>query len=566
MIDSKHRHFLISTLFTIGIFSSGCGSSGGLPEGMYEEGPPLLDADGKADGFGPEVPAYGVIPDDADFDAQFQVMFAPEEPVVTMELHYIDWVREARRADDRRYVEGQNPYRIDYAVYTLRNQRIMEDLADAQDDGVDVQILIESDQLGKDRDWMTVDEYLAARGFEVVPDHRTLDEQTMLTADLIGIHHSGLMHLKTRIFEVPGRRVVLSGSFNAGSYAPLNDENFHIIHEPELTSAYAACYQALLHDQRCVNSWYDEQPVNVLFSRPRSGPRPSGRAFEWLESENEQILMMVYSLRDITAPGDDHSLSEILAAKAAAGVPVYVITDRLQSDGYNNDIEDVLRTAGIPTWEVRNTATNYSAMHNKVAILGRSHIRVISDSANWTKSGMGSSTNIASNNESVLFIDSDQLDDNLTGRRYIAEWLAVLRRYAEQSVEIDAQPDFKTIRDRLQALPDWPAQAVDFSANQAETSDPDDAVFVLGDRVEFGNWGADGPGLQLETTPDDYPTWNSAAPVELPLGLEFEWKLAIEGPNTDGIDWEKGPNRHSRAAPTFLKPGLGLLLQADWTK
>jgi phosphatidylserine/phosphatidylglycerophosphate/cardiolipin synthase-like enzyme len=566
MYFSRHFHVALASTFLFVFSSWGCGSSGGLPEGMYEEGPPLLDGEGKADGFGPEVPAYGIIPDDSDFDAPFQVMFAPEEPVVTMELHFIDWVREARLADERQFTEGQNPYRIDYAVYTLRNQRIMEDLADAHDDGVDVQILIESDQLGKDRDWMTVDEYLASRGFEVVPDHRDLDENSMISADLIGIHHSGLMHLKTRIFELPDDRVVLSGSFNVGSYAPLNDENFHIIREPELTAGYAACYQALLHDQRCQNEWSDERPVNVLFSRPQSGLRPGTRALEWLEEENEQILMMVYSLRDLTARDVDRSLSEILIDKAAAGVPVYVITDRLQSDGYNNDIEDVLRAGGVPTWEVRNTVTGYSAMHNKVAILGRTRIKVISDSANWTKGGMGDTSEIARNNESVLFIDSDKLDNDLTGRRYISEWLAVLRRYADQSVEIDAQPSFETIRDQLLAQPAWPDQEMNFTAYEAETNAQSESVFVLGDRGVLGNWGDDGDGLALQTTPEDYPTWVSSSAVEMPLGIEFEWKLAVEDTDTGSIDWEKGSNRKSRAAPTFLRPGLDLELTATWKK
>lgn len=552
----------------IGFFGAllfgGCAEEEGWEEGIYQEGAQVLGPSGKADDFDADVPAYAPLPGNADLDMPFQVVFAPLEPVVTLELWWIDRVRQARRWDPNEYEEGSNPYRIRYAVYTLRNQKIMEALADAQDDGVDVQILIESDQLGKERDWMTVDEYLSGRGFEVVLDHHDLDENSRRSADLIGIKHYGLTHLKTRIFQIPAETAVLSGSFNAGSHAPLNDENFHIIRDPALVSRYVSLFDHLVRGERPVNVWDEAAAVNVLFTRPTEGPRPGEKFLQWLREEDEQILLMAYSLRDITARGSDQSLVEILSGKAAGGVPVYVISDRKQSDGGDyDDTEDRLRAAGIPFYEVRNDVTVYTAMHHKVAVLGLTRIRVVTDSANWTKSGLGTDRNIARNQESLLFIDTQRLDDGRTGRRYLAEWLKVLSRYAHQSREIDGEGSFEFVRDALLARPEWPRQPVVFRAFDVVTGG-DEEVHVVGDHPELDEWGDRGAGAVLETTPEAYPEWWSAEPSRLPLGLLFEWKLATFDQAGELLRFEAEPKRISVAFPPGLLPNDDLELTGTW--
>jgi len=552
-------------LLFVALWLAGPGGCGGGTDWQeeYQEGEPLIGPDGKADGFGPDVPAYAPLPPGADLSAPLQVIFAPGEPVVTLELYWIDWVRQQRASDGNSYPEGENPYFIHYAVYTMRNQRIIEALADAEAEGVDVQILIESDQLGKERTWMTVDEYLSGRGFEVVLDHHDLDERSRATADLIGIKHYGLMHLKTRIFHTPTDCLVLSGSFNPGSYAPLNDENFHLIRDSFLVERYRDMYRHLLYGERPVNVWDDTRPVNVLFTRPREGIRPGEMFLRWLGEEQEQILIMTYSLRDITAPGEQRSLVQLLAEKVAAGIPVYVISDRKQSDGGDHDdTDDRLRAAGVPVYEARNYATTYSAMHHKVAVLGRSHIRVVADSANWTKSGLGTASNIARNTESMLFIDTQALDDGRTGRRYLAEWLKVLERYAEQGQAIDGEQSYQEVEQRLLVQPDWPEQAVGFLARRAET-DMGEVVYVLGDYPRLGGWGELGPGVELVTDPQDYPDWWTNEPVLLPLALQFEWKLTALDAGA-GRRWEDGPNRLSRAWSPALQADETYWLQAVW--
>jgi len=562
---------IASLLATLSVFAACAGdgeTDAAADEDVFTEDgePPLSGPDGKADGFGEDVPAYGALSGDADFTGDLQVMFAPSEPVVTLELKWIDWVRDARKADPNDYVEGENPYTIDYAVYTLRNQQIVDHLADAEDDGVDVQILIESDQLGKDRAYNTIDEFMAFRGHEVVLSHKDLTDESRETADLIGIKHSGLMHTKIRIFSTPDDRVVLSGSFNAGSYAPFNDENIHLIRSPYLAERYAALFEALRYGGRAPNAWDDDEPVNLLFSRPSSGLRPGTRIFNWLEEEQELILLMVYSLRNITAVDHgERTLVDILADKVAAGVPVYAITDKKQSDQYSNDIEDLLRGVGVPTYEALNESQVFCAMHHKVAVLGRTRMRVISGSANWTKGGLGARNAISRNQETALFIDSSRLDDNLTGRRYLAEWLAVLERYAPQNAERgDPGPDYATIRDRLLDLSDWPDQPVRFTVLAAHTEDPAEQIRVLGDHALLGDWGATDAGHRLEAGMIDQTSWASPEPLDLPLGLDFEWKFGAYLPSTEALRWEQGGNRPGRAAAAYFRPEQVLELQGYW--
>ncbi|MCA9610647.1 MAG: hypothetical protein KC619_33860 [Myxococcales bacterium] len=545
---------------------AGCAAEDASPEAP-EDGPPLpLGPDGKLDGV--SIDAYGPLPAEASFEAPLAALFAPDDPVVTVELAEIQTVRDARALDPNDYAEGENPFRIRYAVYNLRNPEIVDALADAADEGVDVQILIDADQLDPARDYNVADEALVARGFELVTDHRDLDDTTRRTADLIGIDTSGLMHLKTRIYETPDHAAVLTGSFNPGDNAVLNEETFHLIRDPALIARYTAAYESVLRGARIANTWDDAAAVNVLFTPSASGPRAGGRLLSWIEEEDELILLMVFSLRDITGEGHDRSLVEALGARAAAGVPVYVITDRKQSDGvdangqplYANDgTEDRLRAAGVHVYEATNRRTEFTAMHHKVGIFGLTSIRVVTDAANWTFSGLGSSTRVARNYESQLFIDSARLDDGRTGRRYLAQWLRVLERYADESAS-DGEPSFAEVAATLQGLAGWPTQGVGFTAT-AETSFGE-SIYVRGDAPSLGAW--DGLGLPLETDGMRYPVWTSPATIALPLGATVEWKLTASYGDAASVRWERGPNRRAFVQPAALVASDALSLNGEW--
>ena len=535
---------------------------GDAPEAAVD-GPGILSTDGKADGFG-DVAAVGPLPESADLEAPLAALFAPDDPVTTLELTLIREVVQRRGADDAGYAEGDNPFRIRYAVYNLRNPAIVEALADAADAGVDVQVLIEDGQLDPARTWNFADERLVERGFELVASHRDLDDAGRRSADLVGIEGSGLMHLKARLFDAPDFRAGLTGSMNPGDNAVLNEETLHLVRDPALLDRYAAAYEANLKGQRIDNRSDDDAAVNVLFTPGGAGPRAGAKMLEWLADEDEQILLMVFSLRDVQHGG--RSLVDTLAQKARAGVPVHVITDRKQSDGVDADgnqmfrddpTEDRLRAAGVHVWEATNRATPFTAMHHKVAVLGRTDIRVITDAANWTFAALGSGSRRSRNHESMLFIDSARLDDGVTGRRYIAQWLRVLERYAHQSEREDGEPGFEAVFATLTADPGWPAQPVRFVADEAFT-EWGESIRVRGDHERLGAWSRD---VALDTDGDTYPTWTGE--VSLPVGTRFEFKF-VAGFDRGDVRWEGGDNRKGRAAPQALTRDPAVEVGGAW--
>jgi len=540
-----------------------------------EAAPPLQP--GKADAYGESLAAYSGLPAHADMDAPLQVLFAPDDPTVNLEEAWIDRVRDARLADAANYPEGDNPYRIRYAVYNLSNQRLAHRLADAEQDGVDVQVLIEADQL--DKDWTYIDEVLSGRGLQVVCEHDQAEPDELLTADLIGIRAPGLMHLKTRLFETPEWSALITGSMNPNSSSVVNEETQHLIRDPRIVSQYAANYEAVLHDRPIVNRWSDESPLNVLFTPADEGLFAGRRVLEWLQEEDERILLMVFSLRDISAPGVDGGLVDILGAKVAEGVPVYVITDRKQADGidangnsvyWDDRTDDRLREAGVHVYECINDGTRlgprnpYVAMHHKAAILGAGdRLRVITDAANWTASALGKRYRAPRNVESVLFVDSGSLDGGHTGRRYLLQWLRVLERYAHQSVELDGEPPFEEVRATLTEASGWARQPVAFVAEQAHTS-WGESLWVVGDHDELGRWGQAHRGAPLNTDAERYPRWESVEPVRLPLGSPFEWKL-VAWPEAGAPRWEAGDNYQAWAEPTVMAtPGAPLRVVGRW--
>ena len=568
-VSTALSHLALSVMATL---LASCGAPGGgsedqspaVPdEGAEADGPVVGGGDGKADSAG-ALPAFAGLPAGADLGADLQVLFSPDDPTVTLELSLLDRVRTARKQDAGSYPEGHNPFRVRYAVYNLSSPVLLERLALCERDGVDVQILIEADQLG--HSWNQVDDFLVGQGLELVADARTLTEQTRKTADLVGIKEEGLMHLKTRLFETPEGTVLLTGSMNPNEGAVVNEESLHLITEPILVERYSQAYDHVLRGLPLESTWDDAAAVNVIFTPESKGPRAVDKVLRWIAEEDEQILLMVFSLRDLSGPGSAESLVPLLGRKVREGVPVYVITDRKQSDGVNVDnklefqddfTDDKLRAAGVPVYEAINDATRltgrnpFAAMHQKVAILGRSRVRVITDAANWTGAAMGNRRGPGRNVESVLFVDSERLDGGLTGRRYLAQWLRVFERYAPLSVTLEKMEPAADVAARLMGAADWPTQETEFRANPVETRWGEKA-YVVGDLPVLGAWGDAGPGLALETDTDHYPEWWSA-PVSVPLGRRFEWKLTARTESGE-VRWEPGENHVGVAVPPALMP------------
>ncbi len=506
------------------------------------------------------------LPAGTDLNQPLQVLFTPDEPALELELEMIDQVRAARAEDSASYAEGDNPFTIRYAAYNLTHHDITDRLIAAHDEGVDVQILVEADKIDLSDTGSTY-YVLEDAGFEVVEDHTTLDAATSVSADLVGIDSYGLMHLKARIYETPDWSAMLTGSHNPQYSAMDNDETLHLVRDEDLIAEYQDAYDAILADDGLDNTWDDTAAVNVLFTPAASGVRAGTRIFDWIEEEDELILLMVFALRDLTAEDHSDSLVELLGDKVDEGVPVYVITDRKMSDGINadgsywfsdDDTEQDLRDEGVVVFEVLNLAGDYNAMHTKAAVLGLTDTRVITDASNWSYSGLGSSSSLASNVESVLFIDSVELDEGRTGRRYLAKWLEILAAYEDQDTGESLTRDdvFAT----LSALSGWPTQDVAFEACEAGTY-WGEVISVRGDAEELGAWG---PGIELTTDADNYPTWWTESPVEMPLGTCFGWKLVAGESGADSVRWEGGDDRQDCAVPPVMIPQDAVELTGSW--
>lgn len=152
----------------------------------------------------PETTPSRSAPTDA-FEAKttpiFEPFFTPYEPAQKAELAALDTLLAARRADESAYPEGKNPYRIDYAVYNLRSKAVINRLIDAAQNGVDVRVLIEADQISPERSWNTVDEQFEEAGLKVMRSDKETTLVEREAAHLVGIDSNHLMHLKARVLN-----------------------------------------------------------------------------------------------------------------------------------------------------------------------------------------------------------------------------------------------------------------------------------------------------------------------------------------------------------------------------
>lgn len=496
--------------------------------------------------------------------------FAPYDDMRKVELSLLDEVIAARKSDPKVYTEGENPYQIRYAVYNLSSRDVLEKLVEADRAGIAVQILIEDHQLQPEKHWNDADEFLRAKGFSFADDHTKLSLDERKSTQMIGIKNENLMHLKSRIVTYPdpetGQPVkkLLTGSMNPGESATSNDENLSLITDTRVVDRYLQMYEAIRDEGKITNKFDPNEAINPMFTgAPISGgPRVADQIFKWIDQEKEAIFLTVFSLRDITTPSERTSLVKKLQAAKERGVEVVVITDKKQADGvdaygkqvfYDDPTDEKLRAAGIPVYEALNTSGPFNAMHAKAAVFGLTDMKVITDTGNWTKAALGSHrpSPVDQNEESYLFVDSQKLDNNLTGRRYLGNFLHLLRTYAPQNPQEASAED---VINRISQHPSWPKVSVDFSV-MAHTFMGQD-VYVTGNHPALGNWTQDGPGLKLNTSPGRYPFWESGGSLELPFGTQFSYKIVKR--NSDGsLDWQPGKNSFLIVDPTdqrFTQP------------
>lgn len=485
---------------------------------------------------------------------RIETVFTPGTQALEMELKELDSIIAARRGDPRQFTAAENPYRVQYAVYNLTDPQVIARLTEASRAGIHVQLLIDSHQIDPSRPWNTSVSELVDAGFSHASSQKGLTEAQRRDTQIIEIDMGrGLFHLKARSFRYPDpetgaiKETLLTGSHNPQQSAHSNNESLHRLTDPGLIKKYTNAIEALKAGTPIQNTWDASADLNVLFTSPTAkGPRVADQLFSMVRDEKELIFISVFTLRNITDSQGRSKLVDELAAARARGVKVVVVTDHKQADGVDangqprpdsgpDDTEDLLRAAGIPTYEVTNRAGPFNAMHLKSAVFGLTDMKVVTDAGNWTYATMGSKAQKPKNAESVLFIDSGKADENKTGMQYLGEYVSILRRYAEQN---HGGPEVESMIKELQAMPGWPKVKVNFDV-VARTHWGQD-VYLVGNTPELGGWGATGPGIKLDTDAGTYPNWK-ASDVELPLGTTLEYKVVKRSP--DGrVEWEPGEN------------------------
>lgn len=469
----------------------------------------------------------------------FEVYFAPYDPAAKAEIGLIDKVLEAREKDSTVYPPGENPYKINYAVYNLRSPAVISRLIKAAKMGVDVQVLVESKQIAPESHWNTVDDVFEDAGLDVIYDDTDLPMAEREAAHLVGIESNHLMHLKSRIYSYKDpdtgeiQRAVLSGSMNPGDGASLNDENLNLIEVPNIIDLYEKKFDDVLRHKRTENVWDPDSGLNVMFTPAKSGPRPIEKLFEWIDAEDELILLSVFDVRNIKDPKSKKSLVEKLVAAKDRGAEVLMITDRKKSDGLDSDgnrvmmyghyasnnwLDEDLEKHGIPVYEFTNEAGDFNAVHPKAGLFGLEDIKVITGAGNWTRASIGSGNKRGRNEESFIFVESGKLDDNRSGMRYLSNALYLLRNYDHQNDEhLPAEEMIK----KLQSLPNWPQ--VEFDPSNLLPPDFEGEAYLVGDHPSLKGKPGE-PGLKITNRSTALGAM-LRAPIMLPFGTKIEYDI-----------------------------------------
>lgn len=422
-------------------------------------------------------------------DRTSDVLFTPNENAYSYEVKCLEEVIAARKADPQQYTAADNPYRIEYAVYNLRNKRVFDKLKEAFEAGCHVQVLIEADQISDDRPHNKVDEWFEAAGMKVIRSDKNVPQDERDKAHLIGIDEAALMHMKSRILQwkdASGQMQykLLTGPLNPGGDPVKNDEHLNVFTDPSIVQRFSRRLAEVRRHEPAVNEWQDGAPINILFTpHTADSVTPTKKLFEWIDQENEMILMPIFCLRNLTTRGEQDDLIAKLRKAQDRGARVLIMTDMRKSDGqtltfddagnptgreaiemygrpaHDDQTDERLEAAGLEVIEVVNNRSKFSAMHERFTVFGLTNMKVLSSEGNYTKAAMGSRNSGPKNQESYVFIDSGNYDDNYTGRAYLGRALQLLRKYDNQ---YDASAE--AIIADLQKIPGWPKLKLDVHA------------------------------------------------------------------------------------------------------
>ncbi len=455
----------------------GCGAPDPVAPDEFED-------NGKSDGWGTPRPAGA--PEAAGVDVERIDGWSDE----ALDIYFVPF----NEVEDRIAYELQRARSdIRVAMYNLRSERLGQLLLDRHRDGLDVVLYLDARQMAKP--WNTLDDDLIAQGLQVVPV-------------LNGSSSYSTLHDKMAVID---GEVVIMGSANWGDSALFqNDETVMVLRSAPVAAVIDAELDELAAGLEIPRSGDMDSRVQLHFS-------PEDRLDHVIEdaidAAEERILLAVFSFRL-------DWIAEALVEAHERGVEVVLITDRNQST--TTDTDEILSDAGITVLEVSNEASDYTAMHQKFAVIdGRT---TLAGSYNWTY------TATFYNNEDLLVI----ADDPEVAAAFEGEFGRLWQRYAPEL----PNPVEASVPLRVEAYCDRTVWG--------------DAVVLVGDLPELGAWDPE-QGLRLDGA--RFPLWT--AELNLRAGAAFEYKLVLL--RADGsVQWETGVNRRALAQTDPDEPPVEL--------
>ncbi|PWH11998.1 MAG: phospholipase [Anaerolineae bacterium] len=276
---------------------------------------------------------------------------------------------------------------VDVAIYSMSLNSIRDSLLAAHQRGVQVRIVMESDNLDR-----TVPRYLADKGLPILGDRR-----------------EGLMHNK---FVIIDRSEVWLGSMNFTTSGAYQDNNNLLrIRSTQVAENYLTEFEEMfeedlfgpdvLADTPHPQLTIDGVPLEVYFS-PDDGV--AARLVSLLRNARESIHFMAYSLT-----ADD--FGDIIRQKARDGLQVLGIMEEEQVRSNQGGEFDPFRQAGLSVF----LDGNPGQMHHKVIIIDKKI--VITGSYNFSASAE------RKNDENVIIFFDEQV-----AAQYLQEFERVYAR------------------------------------------------------------------------------------------------------------------------------------------
>lgn len=309
------------------------------------------------------------------------------------EIYFTDPFRPAARKQEggldvplARAIE-QARISVEVAVYSMSLNSIRDALLAAHRRGVQVRMVMESDNLDR-----PVPRLLAEKGIPIVGDRR-----------------EGLMHNK---FVIIDRAEVWTGSMNLTTSGAYEDNNNLVrIRSAQVAENYLAEFNEMFEEDFFGPDTLPETPypqltvegvpLEVYFS-PDDGV--AARIVSLLRGARESIYFLAYSLT-----ADD--FGDILRQKAAQGLRVTGVMEEEQVKSNRGGEFEPLRQAGVPVF----LDGNPGQMHHKVFIIDGKI--VITGSYNFSASAE------RKNDENVVIFFDEQI-----AAQYLAEFERVFAR------------------------------------------------------------------------------------------------------------------------------------------